>query len=169
MDIKNSKHMLNEQMLDLVDLNEAERFIVRAIRKWLFGHKFEKQHIWDCMWRDYRFTFGEEDGCEIVTSISSIISTLLKNANRRIRFHQPCCPCLILDEYYLVRFIAACQHKDWPKAHAAARFLISEHGIGDLLLAGSRLGKAMSRHALQLPNNQLDMFMFDSSDICYVH
>jgi len=165
----NNDQIKGDQTLDLVDLTEAERFVIRSIRKWLFGHRFEKQHIWDCMWRDFKISFGEEDGCKIVTSISAIIATLLKNANRKIRFHQPCCPCLILDEYFLVRFVAACQHKDWPQAHAAASSLISEDGIGDFLLAGSRLGKTMSRHALQLPKDHTNELIFDNSSSHYIH
>ena len=169
MHIQNDDQIHGDQTPDLVDLTEAERFVVRSMRKWLFGYRFEKHHVWDCMWKDFKITFGEEDGCKIVTSVSAIISTLLKNANHKIRFHQPCCPCLVLDEYFLVRFVAACQHKDWPQAHAAASCLVSEDGIGDFLVAGSRLGKAMSRHALQLPEDRINEFIFDNSRSHYVH
>ena len=45
MHIQNDDQIQGDQGIDLVDLTEAERFVVRSIRKWLFGHRFEKQHI----------------------------------------------------------------------------------------------------------------------------
>ena len=59
MQIQNNDQNQGNPSPDLVDLTEAERFVVRSIRKWLFGHRFEKQHVWDCMWKDFKISIVE--------------------------------------------------------------------------------------------------------------
>ena len=75
--------------LELRELTEAEKFVVRSLRKWLLGHWDESHHVWRCMLRECRASFGDEDGPKIVICISKIVSTLV-NGNRKIRFHKPC-------------------------------------------------------------------------------
>ncbi|MBO44796.1 MAG: hypothetical protein CMM28_13815 [Rhodospirillaceae bacterium] len=137
--------------LELREMTEAEKFVVRSLRKWLLGHWDESHHVWRCMLRECRASFGDKDGPKIVISISKIVSTLVKYGNRKIRFHKPCCPCLDTDEYCLVRFITACQNNNGALARALASWLLVDDGIGDFLTAGLQLGTNMKKHALQLP------------------
>ena len=155
--------------LELRKMTEAEKFIVRSLRKWLFGHWDETHYVWRCMMRECRTSFGDEDGSKIVISISKIVSTLVKHGNRKIRFHQPCCPCLDTDEYYLVRFITACQHNNGALAQALANWLLVDDGIDDFLTAGLRLGNKMKKHALQLPELVFDQTLANSSKSFSLH
>jgi hypothetical protein len=133
------------------ELDPSERLIVWAFRRWVLGLYQNAGEHWSFVWNEFARQFGAKDGKEALSGFAGLIKGLQCYARRTIHHHQPCCPCLCVDELCLVRLVAACQNREPQLARALAEWMVQPDGAGELLEAGTRLAQVMRRHALHFP------------------
>jgi hypothetical protein len=134
------------------ELDPSERFIVWAFRRWVLGLNQNNGEHWSFVWNEFARQFGIEDGKAALAAFAGLIKNLQCHARRAIRLHQPCCPCLVVDEVALVCFVAACQNSQPHRARGLAEWLVHPDGAGEMLAAAARLAQIMRKHALNLPH-----------------
>jgi hypothetical protein len=106
---------------------------------------------------------GSPEAEQAIGSFVVLIRGLQEHARRRIRHHQPRCPCLGADEVWLVCLIGACQQGELRRARTLAEWMVHADGIGDLLDAATRFGRAMERHGLVIPRRDRDHELPDAA------
>ncbi len=135
----------------MAELAPAERFIVWCFRRWVLGLRENNGGHWSLVWNEFARQLGAHDGKTALSDFANLIRGLQCHARRTIRHHEPCCPCLGADEAWVIRLVAACQHRQSHLARALVEWMVEPDGAGGLFEAAIRLAQAMQRHALNLP------------------
>jgi len=135
---------------DLAALEEPERFLITAYRRWIAGLSGSRPAQWSLVWNDFAARLGAAEGRQGLAALTSLVLALQRHARRRIACAPPCCGQVCADEICLASFVAACQQGRWRRARAAAEWLVHAEGIGPMLQAGDRLARAMGARSLTL-------------------
>jgi hypothetical protein len=136
----------------MLELDPAEALIVWALRRWALGLQENAGHHLSLVSREFTRQLESPDAETAMGSFAALITGLQEHARRRVRHHQPCCPCLGIDEVWLVCLVGACQRGELCRARALAEWMVHTDGVGDLLDAATRLGRAMGKHYLMIPS-----------------
>jgi hypothetical protein len=139
----------------LSELTRPERLIVSAFRRWILGWIENDASHWKLVSHDFTEAFGPRSATAALASFGRFVNILRLNARRPIEYHQPCCPCLGVDEACLIVVMAASQQGDGVLARAAAGWLVTDEAAGDLLSCAALLGRTMRDHLPALPNRAL--------------
>lgn len=133
------------------ELESAESLLVESFRRWLLGlHESREQH-WSMVWNEFAKSLGARDAKAGLSSFAAIIRELGEHGRRCIRYHHVCCPCLGVDEMWLVRLVGSCQRGESKRARLLAEWMVRPEGVGDVLGAASSLARAMQANALIMP------------------
>lgn len=133
------------------ELEPAESLIVWALRRWVLGLQENAGHHLFLVSREFARQLESPEAEDAMSSFAALIRGLQEHARRRVRHHQPCCPCLGIDEVWLVCLVGSCQRGELCRARALAEWMVHSDGIGDLLDAATRLGRVMGKHYLIIP------------------
>jgi hypothetical protein len=136
----------------LRELSDGERLIVASFRRWIAGWVNDDPTQWRIVSREFTEIFGTTAAKAALASLGRLINVLRLNACRTIEYHQPCCPCLGVDEACLVVLVASCQSGAPRLARAASSWFVVEDAVGDLLSGAILLADAMRRRGLILPD-----------------
>ncbi len=134
-----------------LDLDPAERFVAENLRRWLIGLHGPAAGDWCAVWNAFARRFGAEDGRRAISGLAGLVASLARQARHPIRHRCRFCPSLSADEIGVLAFIGACQRREWGLARAAAEWLVAADGVGDMILAGSRLAAVLTAHGVQFP------------------
>lgn len=140
----------------VLELEPAEALIVWALRQWALGIRQNCGCHVAMIFAEFARQLDSPEAEQAAGSFAALIRGLQEHARRRIRHHRPRCPCLGVDEAWLVCLIGACQRGELRQARALAEWMVHADGIGDLLAAATRLGRAMGRHDLVIPCRDQD-------------
>jgi hypothetical protein len=132
-------------------LAPSERLLVWTFRRWAVGFRENSDHHWSLVWREFKRVFGASEAEPALAAFAGLFKQLMVYGTRPIHHHQPCCPCLGVDEAWLVGVVAACQHGRWSDARTLAEAVVDPDGAGGLLETASRLADGMRRRSLSLP------------------
>lgn len=135
----------------VTELDPAERFVAENLRRWLIGLQGPANGDWCAVWNAFARRFGAEDGRRAISGLAGLVASLARQARHPIRHRCRLCPSLSADEIGVLAFIGACQRREWGLARAAAEWLVAADGVGDMLLAGQRLGAVLTAHGVRLP------------------
>lgn len=138
------------------ELEPAEALIVWAFRRWALGIRQNCGCHVSMVSMEFSRQLDGPEAEQAIGSFALLIRRLQEHARRRIRHHQPRCPCLGIDEAWLVCLIGACQRGELRRARTLAEWMVHADGIGDLLHAATRLGRVMGRHGLVIPCRDQD-------------
>jgi hypothetical protein len=133
------------------ELEPAESLLVWALRRWILGLQENAGHHLSMVSREFARQLESPRAEDAMGSFAALIRGLQEHARRRVRHHQPCCPCLGSDEVWLVCLIGSCQRGELCRARALAEWMVHAEGIGDLLDAATRLGRALEDRCLIIP------------------
>ncbi len=132
-------------------LSETEQLVLRGLRRWVAGFSDSNPDHWRIVWTEFAGRMGPRAGREALGGLEALVRVIWSHARRPLRSHRPCCGFVETDERRILAFAAACQAGAWPAAGRLAESLVAADGIGDLLQAGSRLGKALLQAGQRLP------------------
>lgn len=135
----------------LAELEPPERLLVWSFRCGALAMSDHRGHHICLLGNEFTRQFGAAAGRAALGGFIAIIRALVEHARRDLRHHRPYCPCLGVDEAWLICLVGACQHGESRKARVLAELMVAPDGVGDLLGAAEILGRAMSAHALVLP------------------
>lgn len=136
----------------MLELDPAEALLVWALRRWVLGLRENVGGHLAMVSQEFARQLDSPESDNALASFAALMRGLQEHARRRIRHHQPCCPCLGADEVWLVCLVGACQRGDLCHARALAEWMVHSDGIGDLLDAAARLARVMGHHALLIPS-----------------
>ena len=139
------------QPASLPELDPAERLIVLAFRRWAQAIEDNTGHHACLVWNEFAKRFGSRDGRAAMSDFLSIVGTLQDHARRVVHYRRDCCPFLAADEVWLLRLVAACQHREPDRSRRLAESAVWPGGVARLLDASERLAHTMQAHALPLP------------------
>lgn len=137
------------------ELEPAERLIVWAFRRWVFGLRRNTGEHLPLVWREFETRFGPCDSQEALSGFVGLINGLQCFARRKFCHHQPCCPCLGADEVRIVDFVAACQHRHMQLTRTMAEWMVESDAVGELIDNGRRVAQVLRRHGLLLPMRRM--------------
>jgi len=130
----------------------GERFVLWSFRRWVAGLCDNDGGHWSLVWNDFAKRFGEDRGRHALSEFAGMMNALVAHARRPITYHQPCCPCLSLDEARFIALVAACQNRRLDLAQILADWFVEAEALGGLLDAANGLATTMAHHALTLPD-----------------
>ncbi len=132
-------------------LSETEQMVLRSLRRWVAGFSDSNPDHWRIVWTEFAGRMGPRHGREALGGLEALVRVIWSHARQAVRCHRPCCSLIEADEHRILAFLAACQFGAWPMARLLADSLVSADGVGNLLQAGSRLGKALLQAGRRLP------------------
>lgn len=135
----------------MLELDPAEFLLVWALRRWALGLRENAGGHLTMVIQEFARQLDSAESDKALAGFAALMRGLQEHARRRICHHQPCCPCLGADEVWLVCLVGACQRGELCRARALAEWMVRGDGVGDLLDAGVRLGRAMGHHDLRIP------------------
>ena len=135
----------------LSELEHSERLVVWALRRWALAVQDHTSHHICLVLNEFTKQFGTQDARAAMACFVSILGVLQETAKRNLHHHQPGCPCLGVDEVWLVCLVGSCQRGEPRQARFLAEQMVREDGVGPLLAVAEHLGRAMRAHALLLP------------------
>ena len=88
----------------ITELDDAAQFVIWSYRRWVSGPRH-----WPLVQREYSGRFGDTGGREALAAFARLIEALCQGAERRLEYHQACCPCVCGDELRLAALVGAAQ------------------------------------------------------------
>jgi glutathione S-transferase len=107
----------------ITELDDATQFVIWSYRRWVSG----PQH-WPLVQREYSGRFGDDQGRAALAAFARLIEALCQGAERRLEYHQACCPCVCGDELRLAALVGAAQaggDLDRPAADLVGRTAVA--------------------------------------------
>jgi len=139
----------------LTDLTPAERFVVRAFRRWVAAMGGPEMSAHGAVaWNDFARGFGTADGKVALSAFVAMVHGIARAARRPIRCHRPCCLGLSADELWIVRLTSAGQAADHALASILSCWLVAPAGQDDVVRNAIVFGGLLSRHGYDLPSRR---------------
>lgn len=125
----------------ITELDDATQFVIWSYRRWVSG----PQH-WPLVQREYSGRFGDARGRDALAAFVRLIEALCQGAERRLEYHQACCPCVCGDELRLAALVGAAQAGVDLDAPAAG--LVGANAVPLLASRAADYAGALHRHGL---------------------
>lgn len=121
----------------------AERLFFAQYRLWMAGHASGDTDYWDCA-LDVLLRFTSPESAKILCGeFHQFTCTLNKRARKEILWRFSACRCLCMDEFLVLRLVAASQRKDHDEENLAAMSLLGSADAGVILRASRSLAEAL--------------------------
>jgi hypothetical protein len=128
----------------LEELEATDRLVAWSLRRWINGWRFTRPAEWSLVWNELAGQYGPRAARQALLGLAGIVHALCAYARRPIRYHQPCCTALGIDEYRIILLVSACRSGDMFRAGGLAEWLVRSEGQPGLLSAADRLATALN-------------------------
>ncbi|MBL28364.1 MAG: hypothetical protein CMM50_12540 [Rhodospirillaceae bacterium] len=115
------------------DLSPSDHLALSSFRYCLVAMQRRSPETFDWLLASLRRSIGDENAAAAVVAMSKLVATLAAAARRNISYHQPCCPCLSVDESHLLTMVSAARRGEIADVVDMAAEFVYERAIGDLV------------------------------------
>ena len=144
--------VVNNPIEKLSQLTMTEQLLVRTYRCWIAGMRLNNDYHWDQAWSAMSEHIGLESTRSVLSGLQNIIMGIGTSARRPIRLHPPCCGLVCPDELALTTLVGACQRHEHRLSRLVAEWMVTKHGIANLLEGSEIIAAELSKKDVYLPN-----------------
>ena len=149
----------NDPLEKLSQLTTTERLLIRTYRCWIAGMRLNNDYYWDQAWSAMSEHIGLESTRSVLSGLQSIIMGIGTSARRPIRLHPPCCGSVCPDELALIKLVGACQSNDQRLSRLVAEWMVTRHGIANLLEGATVIAAELTQREIYFPNRTCGRIM----------
>ena len=147
-----SKAELRVPLEKLSQLTTTERLLIRTYRCWIAGMRLNNDYHWDQAWSGMSEHIGLDSTRSVLSGLQSIIMGIGTSARRPVRLHPPCCGLVCPDELALIKLVSACQRDDHRLSRLVAEWMVTPHGITNLIEGAAIIAAELTHKEIDLPN-----------------